>query len=251
MVPRQLTDAAWASLRRVTPSFAPFWCDYKAGSYDPAIPYVGISQLARYVAIVLSSKESVAKLRPLFREIEHLLATGGPDLRALLTIGFFEDLIDGDLDGLTDSDLRRVYSMLRGKHSVQAWRAAVAYTCPEATWHARRGLVRQVRSPALRGVLVAWHAARDKDRTLTVFGHLRKGSVRAGYYLRYCISEYSHVYYPAAAVQRLRPRTWPQLVKLTLRYGTERQEALVRIFESIAFEPATLMIYARRPGHAA
>src|SRR5512137_2850780 len=97
MTASSYTDADWAPLRRVLPSFRNYWKYCTSDLYDPTSAFSGLGELARYVGAVLFTRENPAKLRPLFRALEALLRTR-PDLTGLVSIGFFEDLISLSYD---------------------------------------------------------------------------------------------------------------------------------------------------------
>lgn len=244
MKSEQLTDRAWASLRRATPAFRGWWRRYKDATYDPTIPYVGISELARYVALAFRSREPVGRLRPLFTAVERLLRRGSPGVQALVTIGFLERLMSEEEE--ESFDLRRVYSMLGGDRSRDAWRRAAAWVAPDARWHGQRGFVRTLRHPELAGVVVAF-ASRfdDPKRVLRLFALVTSGAIRPGWFIEHRIGAY---HFAAQRVAETRPYHrpgWPPLVELSLAWTSDRERSYLTIFDMAVSDPVPFMVYRR------
>jgi hypothetical protein len=250
MTKHRLTDTSWAALRRATPGFRNWWLDYKRNGYDPTIPYVGIGELARYVALALVIKSRDRELRLLFSSVERLLASGDERLVNLITIGFFESLIHEHEQRYFD--LRHLQRLLRGRHSARAWKAALAYVSPEARWDRRRGFVRVVKYRRRQGYILGFDAAfQPTKQTLSVYGLLKSGKVKRGWHVTFRISDYHRAVFRIAAVRQLHTRPWPNLVLLTFKYASEDERQFLSILEDVKYDPHRLEVYVRVPRSAA
>ena len=214
----EISDALWAPLRAVVPSFHAQWREYAASArYEAADAGVNILQFTDHLQRLVREQGPTA-VGGLIVAMEEQYAwvasqeadAGAAELERLMTISILEGLIHATEDA--GYDLRTLASLLPGSLTRAAWERALAWTHPECSWDWERGLLFIEPPPPRVGRFRASGSFLLSMRNAVVVqGVLLEGHVVAGNLLRLRLSAGHHIEARIGAVEWIRTTTGEEL----------------------------------------